>query len=404
MPNLDAVVEGVMPFVMTTREWLHQNPATRWEEDTRLDYVARGIVPTSNKYRTVQVLPEFTGGLVVDVTFHHIRPDRDRIMLRADIDSLPITEATGLPFASQRTGLMDACGHDIHSAALLGAYHALVDGAQLRPMSNLRFVWERAEENPGTDPRPESGAEVLIGEGVLDGISAVYGLHIWNSPQTGTPGVFMSRPGGFLGNSGRLMFTVNGTGGHVAMPHGKVNALRVAHAIQSRLDTFIAHNIAPTDPAALEPTGIQAGKGLESSNIMPSAATMTYGFRTALPRHEHEWLIKQVVEQARTVAEANGALLSDIKIVGGHPALINTHDEYHWVAGTLRQQGEETEEHPIVLGGESFAHYLYRKPGAFWMLGSHGSNSGGDHHTPTFNPNPDVFHKMVKYWLVLATS
>lgn len=404
MADLRQVAQGYQELVVSWRAMLHANPETRWEEDVTLGVIQKMITnSTVEPGIKIEVLPGFTGGLVVDMTFDASFP---RVIFRADVDALPVKESTGLKFASRVDGKMHACGHDVHSAMLLGGFFALAKG-EAQPNRNIRFVWQRAEENPGTGPRPESGGEVLVKEGVLTDVSAAYGLHIWNNPEPkwGTPGVFYSRPGGFLGNSGRLQIKVSCSGGHAAKPYSGTNALRVTAAIQDRLNTFLARHLAPGEPGALEPVILLAGTATEtknSSNVMPASAELWYGVRTALHRNAHNSLMAEVEQEVRYVAAQFGADVGFNRILG-HPALINTPASFEQVSSILRDAGEQVEVHGTILGGEDFAHYLYGVPGSFWMLGAYTPGTG-DHHAPTFSPDESVFWKGVLFWLLLATS
>jgi amidohydrolase len=276
---------------------------------------------------------------------------------------------------------------------LLGALHAiLVDG--VRPECNLRFVWQRAEENPLT----QSGGDWMANDGhVADDVDLVFGLHVW---ATGKPGVFYSRPEAFLGNSGRLKITIKCQGGHVASPDKGVNAIRIAHAVMLVMDQFNATSLPPYEPRTIEPAYISAGSA-QASNVMPGQVEMWVGVRTMLPGEKHgEYLEQLEREITHEVAAFPGAKVSFGQVLG-HPATINTAEQVASVSSLLMEIGESYEEHPPILGGEDFAYYLRKRPGAFFMLGTQ-TEGGGDHHAPTFNPDESVLWKGVLYWLLLA--
>ncbi len=396
MKSLVEVAQGQEGYVMKLRRGLHCHPETRYEtEATRrriLDEIHAAIA--GNRGNTVIREPrESKGGIVVDIDADG---DRNRILFRADFDALPVPEMTGLPCASRREGVSHACGHDAHTAMLLGFLRSVSEGS-VAPVHNLRLVFQDAEENPGMPPEPVSGGDLLVQEGILDSISAAYALHIWTGEEA-HHGMFLSRPGALLGNSGRIRFLFTTSGGHAGRPHMGVNALRVAHAAMSRLDMFAARFFSPAEPIALEPVILNAGTG---SNVIPARAELWYGFRTLLPRELHAEMMGKCIDEVRAVAEGMGAEL-DAKPFYGHPALLNDPAVFSRVAALLRQNGQEVKECPPMLGGEDFAHYLYGVPGAMFTLEAYTPGSGRQH-TPLFNPDEGVFWKGVLFWAILAT-
>ncbi len=388
--NLIEVAKSVESYVIEARHRMHKHPETRWETSWTRDFI-------EGKVQSMGFEPKmFDGGIVVDID---TIPGGEKILCRADFDALPVTEKTGLPYASVSEGKSHACGHDCGTAMLLGTLQAISEH-KIQLTKNIRVVFQDAEENPGTDPRPESGGEVLVKEGVLEGVNRAYALHIDNMPES-TFGAFRSCSGAMLGNSGRIYFKVNSSGGHVAKPHTGVNALRVVNAIMNQLNTFIARHFDPLQPATLEPAVVNAGKG---SNVMPAEAEVWYGFRTMLPRREHEAWATTIEMEAIAVAASMDAKITDVQLIHGHPALVNDYSAYTDAAVLLMTNGEEVTGMNPLLGGEDFAHYAMRVPSAMFMLGAHTPNSGGDHHSPTFNPDESVFWKGVHFWLLLATS
>ncbi|MBU1178679.1 M20/M25/M40 family metallo-hydrolase [Patescibacteria group bacterium] len=273
--NLPAVTRLVAKYISDNYHQLHRIPELRWEENETLAIIERRVEELSEvaRVRGIKVITrsDFTGGLVVDVIPSGYSREQCFLLLRADVDGLPITEATGLSFASQHPGRMHACGHDAHAAMLLGSLRAVAEGL-VGIKHPLRLVWQRAEENPIT----ESGGARLVKEGVLDGVSEAYALHVHSDFPVGT---VISYPGALLGNSDRLKITLEApskqiqpdlliqisiscSGGHVAMPHKGSNALRVAKRIFSVLSDW--HFGAR----------IVSLLGGTASNIMPAEATL----------------------------------------------------------------------------------------------------------------------------------
>jgi len=396
MKSLKKVAREQEGYVVELRRALHSHPETRYETETTrrriLDEIHAAIAGNQGN-AVIREPRESKGGIVIDID---VEGNRDRVLFRADFDALPVSEMTGLPYAARREGISHACGHDAHTAMLLGFLRS-VSEANIAPVHNLRLVFQDAEENPGMPPEPVSGGDLLVQEGVLDGIGAAYALHIWTGDEA-HHGMFLSRPGALLGNSGRVRFLFTTSGGHAGRPHMGVNALRVAHAVMSRLDMFAARFFSPAEPVALEPVILNAGTG---SNIIPARAELWYGFRTLLPRDRHAEMMEKCIGEARAVAESMDAGLEATPF-SGHPALMNDPAQFSRVAALLRENGQQVMESPPMLGGEDFAHYLYGVPGAMFTLEAYTPGSGRQH-TPLFNPDETVFWKGVLFWAILAT-
>lgn len=379
--RLGEIAHGVESYVLVIRDELNGYPETRWEEERTLALVESEL----QRMFPGNPVVKKTGGIWIDLD---VTGATQRLLFRADVDALPVP-AHGLAKSH-------ACGHDTHVAMLLGFLRAVSQDRSILT-SNLRVVFQRAEENPGTDPNPKSGGLTLVEEGVLDGVDQVYALHIW---ATGQPGVFYSRPGPFLGNSDRWWINVSTTGGHVAHPHHGMNALRITSAIQTALEGFPNRVLGPCQPATLEPTILTAGT---ASNIMPAAAELVYGVRTMLaPSDRDAYFDRLEAEVAAVVGRFPGSSVAFRRVLG-HPALSNEPASFERVGELLASIGEQVLLHEPVLGGEDFAHYLLNRPGSMWLLGANQAGCG-DHHTPAFNPDPRVFRRGVIFWLALAAS
>ncbi len=397
MKNLMKAAQSQQSYVVEIRREFHRHPEIRYETVlTRRRILDEVISLADRNYGNVAIQPplKLRGGIMVDID---IEGSHDRLLFRADFDALPVPEKTGLEYSSQTEGISHACGHDTHTAMLLGFLRCVSEGSVL-PNHHLRLVFQDAEENPGTSPEPVSGGYLLVKEGVLHSISSAYALHI-GAGEEGTHGVFLSRAGAMLGNSGRVRFLLTASGGHAGEPSLGVNALRVAHAVMSRLDTFAARYFRPTDPVALEPVILNTGKG---SNVMPAQAELWYGFRTLFPSERHKEMTGKLIAEVKAVADSMGAELEATPFYG-HPALHNDPEIFNRVFALLRRNGQEVREIPPLLGGEDFAHYLYGVPGAMFLIDAYTPGSGGQH-SPTFNPDEGVFWKGVLFWALLAIN
>lgn len=394
--QLQTAARRVEPFVIDMRHELHRHPETRWEEAETLRQIDGAIQQIVHDARVARGrVPEITnsqykGGLVVDITFDDAF---ERQLFRADIDALPIQEATGLEFASEVPGKMHACGHDTHAAMLLGAFKAIVMGL-VTPTCNLRFVWQRAEENPLT----KSGGATLVEEGVCDSIASAHAIHIWVEGEHAN-GAFLSRPGRALANSDRLKVTIKATGGHVALPQAGTNAIDIGVRICQELEGFALRHLGPTEHASLVPAIFRAGEG---SNVMPDTAELWFAVRQFLAPEQREKFAEELELRISQIARMFNAS-ADVEYIKGHPMTHNDPADYERVKALLEGAGQPTEELELLLGGEDFGHYLRQVPGSMWCLMAKRPESGATH-TATFSPDESLFWKGVMFWLLLATA
>lgn len=390
--DLKKLAESQQEWAVGVRRELHACPELRWEEGETLRIIRAyvdGIVAAAAVPWVVQVR-ELRGGLVVDIT---VDPTLERRLFRADVDALPIPEETGLPFASTN-GNSHACGHDMHAAMLLGFFRAMMEFPEVGPKHNLRLVWQRAEENPITP----SGGNVLVNEeNVCEGIARAFGLHVWSDRQAGT---FYSRPGAILANSDRFQVEIACKGGHVMEPQSGSNAIDVAVDIVCALRGFDRRYLGPMEPCSLVPAVFTAGS---ASNIRPDTARQWFAARNFLPEDRRTAFESAIRREVEAVVARYPDASGKVTYVRGHPSTINDDAAVEYVASLLMAAEQTYQQCEPDLGGEDFAHYLQKVPGAFVLLGA-GSTDAHGHHTSKFNPSEDVMPLGVHYWLLLATS
>lgn len=389
---LAALAESYQLGAVEWRRHLHQFPETRWQEDASLQWVLERVQAAKSTFAWHQKTG-FSGGLVIDMLVDEKLPWR---LFRADIDALPIQEETGLPFASAHSGVMHACGHDAHSAMLLAAYDAVQSG-QIQPTHNIRWVWQRAEENPQTPPEEESGGARLVREGVCEGMKSAHALHIWADHPSGQ---FESYPGAMMASSGRIKIELKCTGGHAAMPHLGSNALRVAHQICTALEGFAALALDPLESTVLEPTVLHAGT---AANVRPAQAELWFANRHFLDGGAAKQYQNQLEKRIRDVVDFYSDASAEIRFTGGHPVTRNTPEDVQHLKVLLGEAGQNAQIIPPLFAGEDFAYYLQKAPGSLWLLGAH-QPATGSHHTPVFNPSEEVLWRGVLFWLLLAAE
>lgn len=390
--SLLTLAQTYQPQACEWRRHLHRFPETRWQEDASLEWVLEQIRTAKSTFPWQQKT-EFSGGLVIDMLVDDKLPWR---LFRADIDALPIQEESGLPFSSEHPGLMHACGHDAHSAMLLAAFHAAQSG-EVAPKHNVRWVWQRAEENPQTPPVEESGGARLVREGVCDGMEFAHALHIWSDHPAGQ---FESYPGAMMASSGRIRIELKCQGGHAAMPHLGSNALRIAYEICNALEGFPALVLDPLENVTLEPTILHAGT---ASNVRPSSAELCFSNRHFLTADATKDYQDQLEKRIRSVVEFYPDARVEVLFTGGHPVTHNSKEDVHQVQTALSEAKQKVKIISPIFAGEDFAYYLQKVPGSLWFLGAHQPTTGS-HHTPLFNPSEEVLWRGILFWLVLATT
>ena len=295
------------------------------------------------------------------------------VLLRADMDALPVTEETGEPFAAP-PGVMHACGHDLHSAALVGAA-ILLSRHRAQLAGDVVFMFQPGEEG-------HDGAAAMLAEGVLEAagprVSAAYGLHVFSSPLP--RGVFATRPGPLMAASSGLFVTVRGVGGHAARPHAAADPIVVAAEMVTALQTMVTRQFDLFDPVLITVGLFQAGT---RRNIIPDTATFEATVRTfsaeALAR------IKEGSVRLCTHMAAAHGLQADVSFTGEYPVTANDPDHADFalaVAADVFGPDRALLLPSPMMGSEDFSRVLAEVPGAFVFLGA---CAGGDPATAPTN-------------------
>ena len=295
--------------------------------------------------------------------------DGPAVGMRADMDALPITEETGLPFASEVEGKMHACGHDGHTSMLVGAAHALC-GMRDELNGTVRFIFQPAEEGGG-------GGRVMVEEGVAEGLDSIFALHLWPGLPFGT---VATKAGPIMAAADAFEMEIEGTGGHGAMPHLSADAVVIAAHVVTVLQTVVSREVDPVEPAVLTVGEIGAGTAF---NIIPEKARLGGTVRT-LNEDLRRGMPGRIEGLGQSVARGmRGDATLDYRF--SYPV---TRNDAGAAARALETATALFDEESVLelpnpsMGAEDFAYFLERVPGAFVWLGV-GEDASGLH-TPQF--------------------
>ncbi len=379
--------------VTDIRRDLHAHPEVGYEEHRTSEVISRELQDLGVEHVTglaggtgvLGWLPGGTGG--------------DAIGLRADIDALPITEETNARWASTIPGLMHACGHDGHTAILLGTARQLADIAAKDGLDRpVVFIFQPAEEGGG-------GGKRMVADGVLDGtvspyrVERIYGLHGWPQAPAGTAG---TRPGPLLAASDRFQIEIEGEGSHAAWPQGAKDPVIAAAAITTALQTIVSRNCDPLDPAVVTVSVINAGSAF---NVIPRTAKLG-GTARSLSPEVRDLVERRIGEIANGVAEAHGCQAS-ITYSRGYPVTVNDARATGIFEGIARDEIGEDRWFPVerpVMGGEDFAYYGERVPACFFLLGqrAEGVDAMPPLHSPKYDFNDGTLETGIRLMSRLA--
>lgn len=383
---IDEVAAEIAQEVVGWRRHLHEHPELSFEEVETAQYVFGVLsqfphLELSRPTKTSVVARLVTG-----------RPGMT-LALRADMDALPIDEENDVPYRSRRQGVMHACGHDGHTAMLLGVAKAL---SKLRDnlSGEIRFIFQHAEELvPG-------GAQELVAQGVLDGVDAIVGQHLWQPTQTQKIGV---SSGAVMASPDTFYITVNGRGGHAGRPQDNVDPIVIGAQIVTNLQQLASRYVDPLDPFVLSVTKFIGGT---ADNVIPNSvhlAGTVRTFRNELRDDAAVWMERVV----RGIVEAHGAAY-DFRYERGYAPVVNDDSLTRAVSQVLEAHfgPSSIETASPIMFGEDFSAYQQVVPGTFFFTGIYNEDKDViyPHHHPRFNVDEDALDMGLRALIAIAVQ
>jgi amidohydrolase len=386
MPIVNRVAD-LQPDIQAWRRDIHQHPELLYDVHRTAAFVAERL----REFGCDEVATGLGRTGVVGVIKGR-KPagngDIKVIGLRADMDALPIEEETSLPYASRTPGKMHACGHDGHTAMLLGAARYLAETRNFA--GDAVVIFQPAEEGG-------AGAAAMIKDGLMDrfAIDQVYGMH--NGP--GIPvGSFAIRPGPIMAATDAIDIKIEGLGGHAARPHKCIDSVLVGAQLITALQSIVSRTVDPLDSAVISMCEFHAGN---ARNVIPQTAELRGTVRTLTPG-VRALVEKRVREVVAGVAQITGAKI-DLVYERGYPVTVNHAAQTDLATQVAREVAGEAnvQEMSPMMGAEDFSYMLEARPGAFIFCGN--GNSAGLHH-PAYNFNDEAIVYGTSYWIKLVEN
>ncbi|GAB3790691.1 M20 family metallopeptidase [Virgibacillus kimchii] len=378
------VPNEILEEVIEWRRYLHQYPELSFEEEKTSQFI----------YETLQSFGhlEVSRPTKTSVMARLIGDKKGKVIaIRADIDALPIEEENSFAFKSKIPGKMHACGHDGHTAMLLGT--AKILAAQKHHIAGeIRFIFQHAEEfSPG-------GAREMVAAGVMEGVNAVIGAHLWSPLPVGKIGVAY---GPMMASPDTFYITIYGEGGHAALPHETVDSIAIGAQVVTNIQHVVSRNTDPLDNLVVS---ISEFIGGYRRNVIPGSVKLTGQIRSFDPQLRES--VPQKIEQiVKGITEAHGATF-DIEYLRGYRPVINDDGVTKIVEDTAREVFGEKDVDQIkpVMGAEDFSAYQQQAPGCFFFVGAGNQEKGivYPHHHPKFTIDEDALKQGMQMFIHCA--
>ncbi|EPX79897.1 M20 aminoacylase family protein [Litoreibacter arenae] len=371
----------LLPEITEWRRDIHENPEILFETHRTSALVAEKL----KAFGCDEVVEGIGRTGVVGVIKGKSNTSGKTIGLRADMDALPILEATGLEYASKTPGAMHACGHDGHTAMLLGAAKYLAETRNFD--GTVVVIFQPAEEGGG-------GGREMCEDGMMDrwSIDEVYGMHNWPGLPVGS---FAIRPGAFFAATDLFTITVKGRGGHAAKPHETIDTTVLASHLVLALQTIASRNADPVEQIVVSVTSFETES--KAFNVIPETVTLKGTVRT-MSTEMRDLAARRLPEIAAGVAATFGGK-ADVNYMKGYPVMVNHEEQTEFAASVAANVSGGCEEAPLIMGGEDFAFMLQERPGAYILVGN--GDTASVHH-PEYNFNDEAIPAGCSWWAEIA--
>jgi amidohydrolase len=376
--TIQSDIDEILPGVVADRRYLHEHPELAFQEYETAKFVAERLASLG-----VEDIRTGIGGTGVTGLIKGNKGPGKVVLLRADMDALPILEENDVEYKSQNPGVMHACGHDAHTAILLGAARLLI-GRKDEFAGTVKLLFQPAEEVP------PGGAIAMIADGALEDphVDGVFGLHVSSDIEAGKIAIHQPGPGSAA--SDRFQITIQGKGGHAARPQAAIDTVVIAAQIVVALQTLVSRETDPVKAAAVSTTAVKAG---DAFNVLPDTAELRGTIRTLDPE-TRELMAVRIVELVEGIATAMRAT-ANVNFIRGYPGIVNDAGATEVVrAAAVSTVGEDNViDARLGLGGEDFAYFSLERPGCFFRAGTRNEDRGivWGHHHPRFDVEEEGF-------------
>jgi amidohydrolase len=382
--EIKQLVDEIKEEVIAWRRHLHANPELSFHEEKTAQFVYETLQSFGNLQLSRPTKTSVMARLIGD------EPGKV-VAIRADMDALPIQEENTFEFASKNPGVMHACGHDGHTAMLLGTAKIL---SRLRQQikGEVRFLFQHAEElHPG-------GAEEMVQAGVMDGVDVVIGTHLWAPLETGKIGIVY---GPMMASPDRFFIRIHGKGGHAALPHQTIDSIAIGAQVVTNLQHIVSRNTDPLEPLVVSVTQFIGGT---THNVIPGSVEIQGTVRSfdATLRQNVPKLMERII---KGITEAHGATY-EFEYEYGYRPVVNNEKVTRVIEETVREVfGEEAIDHlKPNMGGEDFSAFQQKAPGSFFYVGAGNKEKGivYPHHHPRFTIDEDALEIGVRVFVHAA--
>ncbi|AGO60765.1 M20 metallopeptidase family protein [Ferroplasma acidarmanus] len=363
-------------YIIAMREYFHENPELSFKEFKTADRLEKELRDMGlNPKRITET------GIIADIKGN----GKKTVAIRADIDALPVTEENKVSYVSKNKGVMHACGHDTHMAMLLGAAKMLIVEKE-KLNGNIRLIFQPAEE------LPPGGAVGMIKNGALENVDFVIGQHIMGFIPAGKIAIYYKE---MMANADEFDIKIHGKGGHGSAPQDSIDAIYITAHLIEMLNTIVSREIDPQEPAVITTGTVNSGYRY---NIIAAHAELTGTVRT-FNIEVQEKIIKRIKDILEGLKSIYG-IEYEYEYKKGYPVLVNNEKIAKYIEEAAKRiVGKDNIIHPKPnMGGEDFAYFLQKVPGAYYFIGGSNSERGIDsmNHSPTFDVDESALYTGAK--------